>query len=404
MPFWLVGLGALGLIVAIALTNLFPAEIDWVGRLVGALMIAFFGFLFVSVSSRLTGEIGSSSNPISGMTVATLLLTCLIFVLMNWVGPEYRLTALSIAGIVCIASSNGGTTSQDLKTGYLIGATPWKQQVAILVGAISSALVIGWTLLVLNNAGTVITAKAEFLPTISADATTLSETMPGPDGQSYKVWRIVKPLPGAEAGKYLVDDTGKPKYRIDPAINGRVDTQDDGSKVQKYDAPKAKLMSLIIDGVMTQDLPWSPVLLGALIAITMQLSGVPALAFAVGVYLPLSTSMPIFLGGLVRAFVDRVKRTPPEESDSSPAVLLSTGYIAGGSIAGILIALFQVIPGLANGLDLSKSMPYSEDSAWPALITFGFMIVFLALVGLGIVMKGTLPAKAKYVSEIDGMN
>ena len=110
-------------------------------------MIVLFGFLFVTVSSRITGVIGSSSNPISGMTIATLLLTCLIFVLLGWVGPEYRLTALSIAGIVCIASSNGGTTSQDLKTGFLIGATPWKQQVSILVGALISAVFMGLTLL-----------------------------------------------------------------------------------------------------------------------------------------------------------------------------------------------------------------------------------------------------------------
>ena len=114
-------------------------------------MIVLFGFLFVTVSSRITGVIGSSSNPISGMTIATLLLTCLIFVLLGWVGPEYRLTALSIAGIVCIASSNGGTTSQDLKTGFLVGATPWKQQVSILVGALISAVVMGGTLAALER-------------------------------------------------------------------------------------------------------------------------------------------------------------------------------------------------------------------------------------------------------------
>ncbi len=150
---------------AIAATHLIPT--DLAGRVVGAAMIVLFGFLFVTVSSRLTGEIGSSSNPISGMTVATLLLTCLIFVLLGWVGPEYRLAALSIAGIVCIAASNGGTTSQDLKTGFLVGATPRSQQVAILVGALTSAIVIGFTLLVLNEAGTVVTSKAEYLPTKS---------------------------------------------------------------------------------------------------------------------------------------------------------------------------------------------------------------------------------------------
>ena len=160
-----------GLLVAlIAASGLFPTEVGLPGRVAGALMIALFGFLFVTVSSRLTGEIGSSSNPISGMTVATLLLTCLIFVLLGWVGTEYRVAAVSIAGIVCVAASNGGTTSQDLKTGYLIGATPRSQQIAILVGALTSAIVIGSILLVLNQASTVVTSKAEYLPTITTDA------------------------------------------------------------------------------------------------------------------------------------------------------------------------------------------------------------------------------------------
>ncbi len=159
LPLWLVGLGSIGLVAAIAATDLMPTELA--GRLVGAAMVVLFGFLFVTVSSRLTGEIGSSSNPISGMTVATLLLTCLIFVLMGWVGLSYRLAALSIAGIVCIAASNGGTTSQDLKTGFLVGATPRSQQISILVGALTSAVVIGFTLLLLNDASTVVTGRAE---------------------------------------------------------------------------------------------------------------------------------------------------------------------------------------------------------------------------------------------------
>src|SRR5438874_7188877 len=130
-----VAIGIVLLVAAIQLAS--PLHMN----LIGALLIVLFGFLFVTVSSRLTGEIGSSSNPISGMTVATLLLTCLIFVLLGWTKPEDRLTALSVAAVVCIAASNGGTTSQDLKTGYLIGATPKWQQWAIVVGALTSALV-----------------------------------------------------------------------------------------------------------------------------------------------------------------------------------------------------------------------------------------------------------------------
>ncbi len=395
LPLWLVGIGSTGLVAAIAATDLFPAEVDLTGRIAGALMIALFGFLFVTVSSRLTGEIGSSSNPISGMTVATLLLTCLVFVLLGWVGTAYRVAAVSIAGIVCVAASNGGTTSQDLKTGYLVGATPRSQQWAILIGALTSAVVIGSTLLLLNQAGTVVTSRAEYLPTVTTDASKLTRTEAGPDGKPYKVWWLVDPIPGAEAGKYLVDDAGKAAYLVDPAINGRVNRRDDGSKVTKYDAPKARLMALIIDGIMRGKLPWGLVILGALIAGLMHLSAVPALAFAVGVYLPLSTSMPIFVGGMVRVAVDRIRRTRAEDSDSSPAVLLSSGYIAGGAIAGILIAMLALTPGLAGAIDASKQLPKSwSESPWPSLGAFGLMVVVLLLCGLGVFFKGAEPAAA----------
>src|SRR5262249_34716172 len=155
---------------------------------------------------------------------------------------------------------------------------------------------------------------------------------------------------------------------------GQVETRDDGAKVTKYQAPKATLMAFIIDGIMTRKLPWGLVLIGVCIAVVMQLAGVPALAFAGGVYLPLSTSMPIFVGGLVRGAADWPRRTPSEESASSPAVLLSSGYIAGGAIAGILIAILAVIPGASGFLDLSRRLPaWWNDSPWPALAVFGMM-------------------------------
>jgi putative OPT family oligopeptide transporter len=394
MPMLVVGVGALLLVAAIASTSLIPTELP--GRIVGALMILGFGFLFVTVSSRLTGEIGSSSNPISGMTVATLLLTCLVFVLAGWESEVYRLAALSIAGIVCIAASNGGTTSQDLKTGFLVGATPRNQQLSILVGALTSAIVIGFTLLALNDASTVYTKKAEYLPTILAPAD-LTETE-AYQGTTYKVWRVAKPIEGAATGRYLVDDSRRAVYLVDPAINGRVAYTDDGTKVQKYDAPKATLMALIIDGVMKGDLPWTLVLIGASIGVVTQLAGIPALVFAVGVYLPLSTSMPIFVGGAVRWAVDRVRRTKPEESDSSPAVLLSSGYIAGGSIAGILVAIVAVVPGAAKLLDISRFLPASlMSSPWPAIAVFGMMTLVLYLCGAGKILKADDPAAAKRI-------
>lgn len=402
LPIWVVGVGSTALVAAIAASGLFPGDVDLKGRLAGAAMIAVFGFLFVTVSSRLTGEIGSSSNPISGMTVATLLLTCLIFVLLGWVGPQYRVAAVSIAGIVCVAASNGGTTSQDLKTGYLIGATPRSQQWAILVGALSSAVVIGLVLLVLNSASTVVSAKPENLPTARADVARLAATETGPDGKAYKVWWVTEPVPGAEVGKYLVDDTGAAKYLVDPAINGRLAARDDGSKVTKYDAPKARLMALIIDGIMTGKLPWGLVILGALVAGLMHLSAVPALAFAVGVYLPLSTSVPIFLGGMIHALVARSRRAAAGESDSSPAVLLASGYIAGGAIAGIGIALLALAPkAWTDAIDLSGKLPAAwNGSPWVSLGAFGLMAAVLLLCGLGVLFRD--PAPRAVAAEVKG--
>src|SRR2546422_85383 len=184
IPMKWVLVGCLAIIIAIMLSA--PLHMN----LLGALLILVFGFLFSTVSSQLTGEIGSSSNPISGMTVATLLLTCLIFLALGMTNSEDRLTALSVAGVVCVAASNGGTTSQDLKTGYLVGATPYWQQIAITVGALSSALVIGWILVGLNQASTVYTAKN--LPTLkqSLDVSALPQMEKAPgDDTLFHVWQ-----------------------------------------------------------------------------------------------------------------------------------------------------------------------------------------------------------------------
>lgn len=352
LPIWLVGVGSLGLVIAITLTPQLNMN------LTGAILIVLFGFLFVTVSSRLTGEIGSSSNPISGMTVATLLITCLIFLSMDWTGQAYKLTALSVAAVVCIASSNGGTTSQDLKTGYLVGGTPKYQQYGILIGSFSSALVIGIILLVLNQAGTVYTSKTKYLPDPSKpiDVSKLEETQADPQGsgEMLHVLRV-----GGEneyqipAGEYLVNAEGKINYLVDPGINGKVRERDDGTQTTKYNAPKASLMALITDGILSQKLPWSLVLIGVSIAIVLEFCGVPSLPFAVGVYLPIDASMPILCGGLVRYVVDRYNNRPREghpdqkeelneaETEMSPGVLMSTGFIAGGAIGGVLIAFLS---------------------------------------------------------------
>ncbi|MEP7314717.1 MAG: oligopeptide transporter, OPT family [Pseudomonadota bacterium] len=404
LPIKFVGIGIIVLLAVILLSPSLHMN------LLGAILIVLFGALFVTVSSRLTGEIGSTSNPISGMTIATLMLTCLVFLIVGWTGGAWYVTALSVGGIVCIASSNGGTTSQDLKTGFLIGATPRLQQISILIGAFASALLMGPILLKLNETATVYVPIAQLAPLgMRTDVTTLNaderESLQGiqsrDDTGSYRVWHKTN-LEGGPAGKYLVDDAGQAVWLVDPGINGTHNTRPDGSEVRKFDAPKATLVSYIIKGILDRELPWELVLFGAMIAIMMELAGVPSLAFAVGVYLPISTSTPIFVGGLVRWLVDKRMRKKPECStmtetqfvavtDRGPGVLLASGYIAGGAIAGILIAFMA---GLLGDFDSSLQRwaaannpafngPYADLLA---LGPFAVLVLLLWLVGRGSLM------------------
>jgi len=391
IPMKWVFIGSLAIIVAITLAT--PLR---------AILILVFGFLFSTVSSRLTGEIGSSSNPISGMTVATLLFTCLIFLIMGWTGGQYYVTALSVGAIVCIASSNAGTTSQDLKTGFLVGSTPRLQQYAILAGALSSALVLGPILLTLNDAGTVYVPAAQVAPGLTTDASKLTDTaaLQGPqaaqDAHTYHVWHKTDVV-GGPAGKYLVDDSGKVAYLVDPGINGQYTKRPDGSEVKKYDAPKAVLMSYIIKGILDRQLPWTLVLFGVMISIVLEMSEIPSLAFAVGVYLPLSSSAPLFVGGMVRWLVDRrnnklahnahlTEEEKQAAGDSSSGVLLASGYIAGGALAGIVIAFTAGI--LTNfdqaiGAWAEKNNPFFEGMSSDALslLPYALIVGFLYWIG-----------------------
>ncbi len=348
----------IGIILLMAVIVIAPTLLDagLGAKLLGAVLIVVFGFLFVTVSSRLTGEIGSSSNPISGMTIATLLLTCLIFLIVGWTGSAYYVTALSVGAIVCIASSNGGSTSQDLKTGYILGATPKYLQVAILFGSFASALVLGPMLLALNDSQATYIPVSTLAPAgLHVDPSTLTATdrIHGPqakdDPRTYRVWHKADPSGGASE-KYLVDDKGDAVWLVDPGINGIYAKRPDGTLAAKFTAPKATLIAYIIKGILGHKLPWSLVLLGVMIALVLEMSGVPSLAFAVGLYLPLSSSSPIWAGGIIRWMVDAYTRRKlagrnltedqlVAETDKSPGVLLASGYIAGGALAGIVIAL-----------------------------------------------------------------
>lgn len=250
-------------------------------NLLSSVLIIIFGFFFVTVSSRIVGLIGASSNPISGMTIATLMATALIFVGVGWTGDFYQPVALVVGSIVCIAAAIAGATSQDLKTGYIIGATPVKQQLGLIIGVLASVAVIGFTVLMLHNA--------------------------------------------LEIGS------------------------------SNLPAPQATLMATVIKGLLSQNLPWGLVIVGMGIAAVMELSGVRSLPFAVGAYLPLSVSSPIFMGGLIKLIVDKKKNKKEEESDIGPGALFSSGLIAGGALTGILIAALMGITASvdAAGNDIS---------------------------------------------------
>jgi hypothetical protein len=225
----------------------------------------------------------------------------------------------------------------------------------------------------------------------------LSGPLKNTDTNEYFVWHRQDPS-GGNAEKYLVDSTGRLVYFVDPAINGAYKYLPNGQKLTKFDAPKATLMSYIIKGILGGKLPWGLVLLGAFIAIVLEMSAIPSLAFAVGVYLPLASSAPIFIGGMVRLLVDKwiakkyagMNLTEDQltaEGDKSPGVLMASGYIAGGAIAGIVIAFLAGVPAMGNFNDtIEKWSKHNVFFEGPhadlySLIPFAVLIVLLYLTG-----------------------
>ena len=411
LPLTVVLYGSLALVVALTLVPQLGLGLSFQG-LLGAVMILLFGFLFVTVSSRLTGEVGSSSNPISGMTIATLLLVCLIFFVLGKTGPSAMLTALTVAAVVCIASSNGGTTSQDLKTGYLVGATPSKQQWAILTGSVSSALVIGLTMLALNAAGVHYTKQgfpADVVLAVPADAPREAPGRPydtGWDGQppdtgTYRVVHVrAGDGSGVPPGRYLVSEAGHPVYRTDVPISRESKTMDNGTEApREFTAPQPRLFANIIEGILGGTLQWSLIIVGVMIAVALELCGVSALPVAVGMYLSLGSTVPIFIGGLVRFVADRLRGRPRSdaEAETSPGMLLASGYIAGGTLCGLIIAFFAFLPEAFNdflnlGLHLfGTAEPKTGRVVWNpdevgwaqvvSLVMFGVLATVLVWVG-----------------------
>jgi len=340
--------------IALAIVLAFLPQIGV--NLLGGVLIILFGFFFTTVSSRICGQIGSSANPISGMTIASLIAISFIFLLLGWNQIDDRVRAISIACVIAVAVANGGNTSQDLKTGFLVGATPKSQQIAILIGAIFSALAVGWTLTFLNRAYQyeVPELRAGFVAPAtgsSPDGNVVvhTETMThfgiggtdSIDNNTYQVVRVYVETQGVPPGKYLVDPASHEiRYVVDPGIGGRMHEYR-GQELKRLDSPKATLMALITDGILTHRLPWALVLIGVFLTIAIELMGVQSLPVAVGVYLPLTTSAGMFAGGIVRWLVERKARSDARslaEIESGPGVLFASGLIAGGAICGIAVA------------------------------------------------------------------
>ncbi len=316
------------------------AETGWFANIVAALFVVIFGFLFVTVSSRICGLIGTSANPVSGMTIATLMATCAVFLLLGWTGDAFAVLALMIGGVVCIAAANAGATSQDLKTGYLVGATPSRQQVGLVIGVLASVFVIGATLILMNE------GLAEFkrlqipvdIETIRAGelrGVRIEQDRYEHEGRSYVLLNAIgsRTVPD---GKYLYDETtGQIEIQWQPGIGS-----------DRAAAPQARLMATVINGILKQELPWRLVALGVFLVLVIELLGIRSLAFAVGSYLSISTTLAIFAGGVVRWLAERgAAKTAGghAESEVSPGSLYASGLIAAGGILGLFAILMKVL-------------------------------------------------------------
>jgi putative OPT family oligopeptide transporter len=360
------------------------AQTSLLANLAASLLVVVFGFLFVTVSSRIVGLIGSSANPISGMTIATLMATSAIFLVKGWTAPAFGALAITIGGVVCIASANAGDTSQDLKTGFLIGATPWKQQLALLIGVCISTISIGVTLTAMNK------GLEEFRPTNvpynlaqPADGVTVQQ-----EHFSRREFRV-KLANGKEqidngSSYVLLNALGSHKladgkYLFNPAT-GHIEVQwIEGIGSERAAAPQARLMATVINGILTRQLPWGLIWLGVFLVIVVELLGVRSLSFAVGAYLSIGTTLAIFCGGVVRWMVDcAVERSGAAfgalEGEISPGSLYASGLIAAGGIVGLLgvaLKLYESATGRFDILKMSTKNPLYHD--WVSVLMFALL-------------------------------
>ena len=362
------------------------AQTSLLANLAAALLVVVFGFLFVTVSSRIVGLIGSSANPISGMTIATLMATSAIFLVKGWTAPAFGALAITIGGVVCIASANAGDTSQDLKTGFIVGATPWKQQLALLIGVCISTFSIGITLTAMNR------GLEEFRATNTPyglahpdDGVTVQQ-----EHFSRRQFRV-KLANGKDQVDYgenyvLLNALGSHelangKYLFNPKT-GRIEVQwIEGIGSERAAAPQARLMATVINGILTRQLPWGLIWLGVFLVIAVELLGIRSLSFAVGAYLSIGTTLAIFCGGVVRWMVDRAVEksrggaADALETEVSPGSLYASGLIAAGGIVGLLgvaLKLYESATGRFDILKLSTKNPLYHD--WISVVMFALLM------------------------------
>jgi putative OPT family oligopeptide transporter len=359
--------------------------------LVAAVFVVVFGFLFVTVASRISGLIGNSSNPVSGMTIATLMATCAMFLVAHWTANAYAVLALTIGGVVCIAAAMAGATSQDLKTGYLVGATPYWQQIGLVVGVMVSSLAVGGTLILMN------VGLAQYKPIQIALDVDHPPTGVERQQDNYvyegKSYTLVNSIGSSEIpdGKYLYD----------PATREIEIQWVQGIGSAQAAAPQARLMATVISGILNQRLPWRLVFLGVFLVIAVELLGIRSLPFAVGSYISIATTMAMFAGGMVRYLAERgAEEKSGAESEVSPGSLYASGLIAAGGVFGLL----AIIINLLQDPELSKHVPHWLGRAlllpWPAkMFAFGekFMPQLSQVSGLGVVLF-VLLAISLYVS------
>jgi len=395
------GFAIVGAIALIILMFLFlwlkpvpGAQVGLFANIGASVLVVFFGFLFVTVSSRIVGLIGSSANPISGMTIATLMATSAIFLVSGWTTPAFGALAITIGGVVCIASAEAGDTSQDLKTGFLVGATPIKQRYAFLIGIAVSTIAIGWTLNVMNQ------GLQEFREAPRA------WNLNGPhDGVSVlqNPHGLMDHFPVKASGgtstvhnksEYIVlnalgsNELADGKYLYSPQT-GRIEVQwIPGIGSEKAAAPQARLMATVINGILSRKLPWGLVMLGVFLVIGVELLGIRSLSFAVGAYLSIGTTLAIFTGGVVRWLVDSAvkKAGDTDEGDVSSGSLFASGLIAAGGIVGLLGVInsyLQMKFNLKNYIGLPHTFLYHDAVSVIAFLLLAFSLYYFARKPMG---------------------